>query len=116
MKSVKEIGERLVELCREGKNRQAVDELYSEDIVSVEPEGSPREYKGLAEIGGKHDWFDKTFETRGIKVDGPWVNEPCFVVKFDMDCVNRADGSPTPMTEYAVYTCEEGKIVHERFF
>jgi hypothetical protein len=36
-----EIAERLVALCRENKYEQAQTELYSDDAVSIEPEGSP---------------------------------------------------------------------------
>ena len=31
-----EIGQKMVELCREGKNDEAVNTLFSADIVSVE--------------------------------------------------------------------------------
>ncbi len=37
----KQVGEKLVSLCRVGKNLDAVESLYSKDIVSVEAQGSP---------------------------------------------------------------------------
>ena len=39
--TTQEVADRLVELCRQGEFVQAVQELYSDDIVSIEPEGSP---------------------------------------------------------------------------
>lgn len=39
--TTQDVANRLVELCREGKNDQAIDELYAETIVSHEPPGSP---------------------------------------------------------------------------
>src|SRR3954452_3048407 len=34
--STMEVGRRLVELCRQGKAKEAIDALYSPDIVSIE--------------------------------------------------------------------------------
>ena len=31
-----EVGKKLVELCKQGKNQEAMDTLYAPDIVSVE--------------------------------------------------------------------------------
>jgi len=54
------IAERLVALCREDKAETALDELYAEDAVSIEPMPIPktesRETVGLAGIRGKHEW------------------------------------------------------------
>ena len=114
--NVETTANRLVELCREGNFRFAVEELYSEDIVSVEPQGDPREVQGMEAIRGKLQWFDTTFDITEIAVDGPWINEPCFLVRFTIQCTLKSNGDPCPMDEYALYTCQDGKIVHERFF
>ncbi|RYD90008.1 MAG: nuclear transport factor 2 family protein, partial [Sphingobacteriales bacterium] len=37
--NTQEVADRLVALCKEGKNIQAVKELYADDVVSLEPEG-----------------------------------------------------------------------------
>lgn len=37
----KEIGTELVALCRQGKILEAIEKLYSQDIVSVEPAPMP---------------------------------------------------------------------------
>ncbi len=34
---VAEIAQELVDMCREGKYMEAIDKLYSDDVVSVEP-------------------------------------------------------------------------------
>jgi len=34
------VGQELVGLCRQGRNGDAIERLYSKDIVSVEPTGS----------------------------------------------------------------------------
>ncbi len=39
--TTEQVAPRLVELCRQGQFNQALDELYAEDAVSLEPEGAP---------------------------------------------------------------------------
>jgi hypothetical protein len=36
-----EIGQKMVELCRQGKNDEAIKTLFSDDIVSVEAGAPP---------------------------------------------------------------------------
>ena len=54
------IGQELVGLCREGRNGDAIERLYSKDIVSIEPSGSeamPAETKGIDAVHKKHAWW-----------------------------------------------------------
>ncbi|MBI2214337.1 MAG: nuclear transport factor 2 family protein, partial [Acidobacteria bacterium] len=56
----KQVGEKLVALCREGRNIEAIDTLYSQDIVSIEAMGNeemPAEMSGIAAIKGKNEWW-----------------------------------------------------------
>jgi len=50
-----EVGQKLVALCQQGKNLEALDTLYSEDVESIEamamPE-MPAKMKGVAAQGG----------------------------------------------------------------
>ena len=41
--NTQEVANRLVQLCREGKNVEAINELYHDHIVSHEPKGTPME-------------------------------------------------------------------------
>ena len=41
--NTQEVADKLVQLCREGKHEQAIDELYGDNVVSKEPKGSPME-------------------------------------------------------------------------
>ena len=44
------LGRKLVALCREGKNLEAIDQLYASHVVSVEavaPPGGEREAVGI---------------------------------------------------------------------
>ena len=65
-KSVKEIGDRLVELCRANDEATALAELYDPDAVSVEAMNMPgtdsRETQGVDGITGKHEWWNATMD------------------------------------------------------
>lgn len=111
-----EIAEGLVAMCREGQFDAASEKFYDENIVSVEPDGDAREVQGMEAIRGKIAWFNETFEVHSAKVDGPWINEPCFLVRFEIDFTTRATGERGTMSEFGLYTVANGKIVHERFF
>ena len=42
MPTTLEIGKRLVELCKQNKNLQAVEELYADNIVSLDAHGDEK--------------------------------------------------------------------------
>ena len=51
--SVQEVARKLVDLCRQGRNMDAIRELYADDIVAVEAAeggGMPREMRGKQAI------------------------------------------------------------------
>jgi len=118
----REIGQRLVELCKKGKNLEAVEELYDENIVSVEaqaPPEMPATTKGIVAIRGKHDWWYENHEVHGGDAKGPFVNGERFAVFFHYDItpkIGPSKGQRTTMAEVALYTVRDGKIVHEAFF
>lgn len=116
--TTKEVANRLVKLCRQGKQEQAIKELYAPDIVSVEPEGAPNKLvKGLEGIEEK----SKTFEAMLEKVNTSVVFDPIVAENF-FSCAMlmnvRFKGAPVDvdMDEICVYTVKSGKIVKEEFF
>ena len=38
--SAKQIGQKLVDYCKKGKNLEAIEKLYSKDVVSIEAQGN----------------------------------------------------------------------------
>ena len=114
-----EIANKLVELCRQGKNVEALNTLFSADAVSVEafpPPGGQQEVKGLQAIHGKGDWWRNNHEVHSATVSGPWPHGNRFVVGFQFDVTNKPSGRRMKMDEVALYTIEKGKIVREEFF
>ena len=57
MSQVLETGKRLVELCKQGKNLEAIDSLYSDNVVSIEPmamDPMPARSEGIEAIRNKN--------------------------------------------------------------
>ena len=120
--SVSEIGEKMVALCREGKNLEALETLFSNDAESIEAQGNeqmPAEMKGLEALKKKNVWFVENHEIHGGNVKGPFPNGDRFSVIFDYDVTPKAGpmaGKRMQMEEVGLYTVEGGKIVREEFF
>ncbi len=119
------IAQQLVDLCREGKSREAIDTLYADDIVSVEvssmPEvGMPAEMSGIDAIRGKNAWWYDNHEVHGGECIGPFPHGDRFIVvyKYDVTCNMEGpmQGQRMQMAEAGLYTVADGKIVKEEFF
>ena len=122
MASTLEVGRKLVELCRENKHREAVDLLYSPDVVSIEAGAAPGQSarsEGIAAVRGKNEWWLSNHEIHGGKVEGPWPNGDQFIVRFSYDITPKAGpmaGKRFTMEEAGLYTVKDGKVAQEQFF
>jgi len=114
------VADELVSFCRAGKNLEAINTLYSPDIVSIESMGNetmPREQKGIDAIRGKNQWWGENNEVHSATVDGPFVgNDDKFAVYYNYDCTFKPTGQRSNMEEMALYTVKDGKVVREQFF
>ena len=109
--TTKEVADKVAHLCSKGKFMEAVESLYSPDIVSVEP-GAPPGQSPEA----KGDWWVANHEVHSVKVEGPLVAGPYFSLAYKMDFTVKADGKRVSMEEVALYKVADGKIVREQFF
>ena len=110
------VGVRLVELTRADRDAQALDELYADNVVSVEsstPGGEPDTWEGLAAVREKHDWWNNAATMHDTTAEGPYagLGSDQFVVKFWMDVTMNDERSQ--QTEVGVFTVANGKIVKE---
>lgn len=115
----KDIANKLVELCRQGKNEEAVDTLFSPHAVSVEafaPPGGQQESKGMEAIRAKGKWWRENHEVHSSSVTGPWPHGNRYIVGFQMDVTNKPSGRRMKLDEAALYYVENGRIVREEFF
>ena len=116
--STEDVAMRLVELCQGTEWKKAVDELYANDIVSVEPRAVaniPAEIQGIDRVRGKNDWWEKNMEVHDSKVSGPFVAGDTFVVRFDIDATDKNSKQRMQMSEVGIYTVKDDKVVRERF-
>jgi hypothetical protein len=116
------VGKKLVELCRQGKNAEAIDTLYSQHIVSVEPAGGPdmpARMEGLEAIKGKTAWWEANHTVHNAEVDGPFPHGDRFIVRFKYDVTAKAGpmaGKRFTMDEAGLYKVKDGKVTEEEFF
>ncbi len=116
--NTEEVATKLVELCRKGEWRRALEELYAKEIVSVEAhemENMPAEMRGIDQVRGKTDWWEKNMEVHSAKVGGPFVARDKFVVQFDIDVTEKGSNKRMQMSEVGIYTVKDGKVVREEF-
>ena len=116
--NTEEVATKLVELCRNNEWRKALDELYAKDIVSVEAremENMPAEMRGIDQVRGKTDWWEKNMEVHSAKVSGPFVARDTFVVQFDIDVTDKESKKRMQMSEVGIYTVKDGKVAREQF-
>lgn len=117
--TTKEVAKRLVELCKKGDFETAQNELFANDIVSIEQHATPdfdKETKGIDAVKKKGEkWGSMVEEMRGIEVSEPVVAENSFACTMKMD-VTMKGGKSMNMAELCVYTVKDGKIATEEFF
>ena len=122
MDSTLAVGRRLVELCKQGRNLEAVNTLYSPDVVSSEVFGDetmPRVMKGIDAVRGKNQWWFDNHEIHSGSVSGPYPNGDRFIAHMTYDVTVKAGphaGKRMQFAEAGLYTVKDGKVVAEEFF
>lgn len=117
--TTKEIAARYDELAQTGQFDIIVNELFSDDAESIEPEhggsGMPS-VKGKEAMKKKGDEFNAQVEEFHSAYTSPSVvGGNYFSVAMGMDVTMKGMGRIN-MEEICVYKVEDGKIVSEQFF
>jgi ketosteroid isomerase-like protein len=116
------VGKRLVELCQQGKNRAAIEELYDDDAVSIEAmEGgpNPRTLTGKPAILAASDQFFETMEVHDSTMDGPYPHDDEFICFATIDLTPKDGpmaGQRMQASEACRYKVADGKITHAWFY
>jgi len=116
--TTQEIANRLVTMCRNGKTEEAKEELFANDIVSIEPrEGIlAKETKGMDAIRKKAELFVSMVEGfYGDTLSDPIVAGDYFSISWTSDLKMKGEPRQTN-SELCVYKTSGGKIVSEQFF
>jgi hypothetical protein len=116
---IADIAKDLVTLCRQGKFLEAVKKHYGNAIVSVESVSTPTmpaELKGIEAVTQKNKSWLENHKVHSAEVNGPYVGEHRFAVEYKFDVTPKGSDKRRVMQEVAVYTVQNGKIVHEHFF
>ena len=115
--TTQEIANRLVELNRAGDAATCYAELYSPEAVRIENwNGTPERYEGMEAIHAKAaKWYENVVEMHEVSCSDPLVADSSFAVTFTMDFTYKDMGRSGKITELAVYTVRDGKIVKEEF-
>jgi hypothetical protein len=109
-----QVAEAVTRLIREGKNKQAKDTFYSDNIVSIEGNGDRLE--GIEAIRQKSmDWTAQVLEVHVASVSEALIAADHFALHITMD-ISYKNGYRTVMDEIAVYEVSDGKIVFEQYF
>jgi hypothetical protein len=118
--TTKEVAKKLTQLCKEDKNIEAVETLYSPNIVSIEAMGDekmPARMEGVSAVLEKNNWWMNLHDVQDQKIQGPFFNgDDQFSIYTSFLMINKESGDKTPMEEVCLYTVKDGKIVEERFF
>jgi predicted ribonuclease toxin of YeeF-YezG toxin-antitoxin module len=117
--SLQSVGEKFVELCRQGKNFDVMRTMYSPDIVSVEGDGA--ETAGQAAVIRKSEKWVEVNDFHGETVHGPFFSGGSessgqFAVFFTLDITRKATGKRLTLEEVGLYTVKNDKITREQFF
>ncbi|MBL6448537.1 nuclear transport factor 2 family protein [Fulvivirga sp. 29W222] len=117
MKTVREVANRLVDLCRKGQFDTAEHELYADNILSLEPDNTPgQRVEGIKGKLEKSKHFNEmTEEIHSMEISDPIIADNFFAISMKLDVTMKGVGRTT-MEEICVYEVENGKIVTERFF
>ena len=117
--TIQEIASKWVEYCSTGQWESALNDLYSEDAVSMEmkgAEGFPERVEGMAAIKEKGEmWSSMVEEFHGIEIGTPIIAADHFAATMTIDVTMK--GQPRSKSpEIALFRVADGKIVSEQFF
>jgi hypothetical protein len=117
--NTQEVADRLIGFCRERKNLEAVNELYSKDIISKEMPWVPNMepvLTGKETVRKKNsNWFDQIKKMNDTGISYSIVAGNHFTTKLFFDAT-RKNGSEYYIEELRVYEVRNGKINAEQFF
>lgn len=116
--TTQEVANRMNELFKENKWQEVQDELFADDVLSLEPEHS----QAVKTVQGRDALKKKAQDFNGMieEMHGGYSGEPIvagnhIAIAMGMDVTMKGMGR-VKMDEIAVYEVKNGKVVKEQFF
>ena len=116
--TTQEVAKRFYTLMQEGKFDEILDELFSKDAQSIEPQNAQglKSVSGLDKIKEKgKQWNESIQEMHGGYTNEPQVAGNYFTCVMGIDFTMKGQ-SRTKLDEVALYEVKDGKIVKEQFY
>ena len=117
--TVKEVAQKLVQLSREGNIQACYDQLYSDEILSIEPEtfDGIQKAKGLEAVMLKLKEVAVSVEkVHSTEIGDPIVAGNHFALRWKVVMTNKNANEKSIVDEIAVFEVKNDKIVQEQFF
>ena len=116
--TTQEVAARFQELAQQEKWFEIQDELFSDNVRSIEPANSPyfKNEEGKARVRKKgDDWVSRVKEVHKLSTSKPVVAGSHFAVARETDIMVEEIGS-VHINEIMLYEVKEGQIILEQFF
>lgn len=116
--TTQEVASRFDELAQQEKWFEIQDELFAENVRSVDPENSPyfKYAEGKANVRQKgENWVKRVREAHHRSTSHPIFAGNHFAVERHVDITVEGFGR-TKIDEIMLYEVKDGKIVLEQFF
>ena len=114
---VKAVADKLIALCRQGKNAEAINTLYAEDVIGFEP--APANYhttRGLVNIKeNAKKWAANLAKIHKSIITEPTIIGNYFAYGYAHD-VEFKDRGRVAERELCIYEVKNGKVIREEFF
>lgn len=116
--TTKQVAARFNELAQQEKWFEIQDELFADNVRSIEPANSPwfKNIEGKVAVRKKgEDWVKRIEAAHRRYTTQPIIGENHFVVGREVDITVR-DLGRIQISELMLYEVKDGKIVLEQFF
>jgi hypothetical protein len=120
--TTEEVANRYYELATQGRWFEIQDELFSDDVKSIEPADAPARYRFLRSAEGKtnvrrraEEWVNNVETVHDMYFSEPVVGGSRFALAWGIDADVRELGR-TRIDEIMLYEVTDGRIVVEQFF
>jgi hypothetical protein len=115
MKTIKEIAQRLIFLLERKQFRQALEELFDENVESIDPINRDQPpIKKLSALIEREKLFLSNVTIDEIKISPALFASTYFTITLTM--LFSVEGKETRLDEICVYQVRSGKIVSQQFF